>query len=61
MTTSNEISGTDYVGSAIEKSIQNIDPFERLETIVRNNFDKGLIDLETFEKALEELDIVKKR
>jgi len=58
-----------YEGSRIEKSFNtgNIDieksfskiTFESIEAKVRDTFSKGLIDQETFEKALEELELLK--
>lgn len=52
-----DIGTDDYKGSNLEKSFSVREPmsFEKAEKIINNNFERGLIDKSTFEKALDEL------
>lgn len=61
MKNNNEITGDLYKGSNLEKSFNHQEPltFEKAEQTIRNNYERNLIDRTVFEKALEELDILK--
>jgi hypothetical protein len=53
-----EISIDSYKGSEIMKGFES-NPFAKIEDTIKTNFKKGLIDKDTFDKAMDELDLVK--
>lgn len=58
MNNNQEISLDQYRGSEVMKGFEG-NPLNVMEQTVKNNFQKGLIDKDTFEKAMFELDIIK--
>lgn len=53
-----EISIDSYKGSEIMKGFES-NPFAKIEDTIKTNFKKGLIDKHTFDKAMDELDLIK--